>query len=319
MKKRMCLLAASFFLLFGMKAYAAVPEEVVPVGKAVGIDVKCSGLLVVGFSDDSPAKESGLHRGDLILKVDGEPTPEAAALREKLQDKKQVTLTAIRQDKEQSFLVRPEVEDGVSRIGANVKSEMAGIGTITYYDPATEVFGALGHGIADSSTTKLFPVRDGFICKATILSVEKGASGSPGMLQGAFDSATILGTVTKNTPRGIFGSMTEAPEGETVPVAARDQVKTGPAEILCNVDGDQVERYAVNIARLFPMDDGTGRNMMIEVTDDRLLSQTGGIVQGMSGSPILQDGKIVGAVTHVLVSDPHTGYGIFIEDMMEAA
>lgn len=319
MKKRICIMAASFFLLFGIKAYAAVPEEVVPVGRAVGIDVKCSGLLVVGFSDDSPAKDSGLHRGDLILKVDGEPVEEAGALRERLQDKSQVTLTAIRQEREQSFLVRPQVEDGVSRIGANVKSEMAGIGTITYYDPSTEAFGALGHGIADSATTKLFPVREGFICKATILSVEKGASGSPGMLQGAFDSGEILGQVTKNTPRGIFGHMEQMPEGESIPVASRDQVKTGPAEVLCNVEGEQVEQFSVNITKLFPMDDGTGRNMMLEVTDDRLLDRTGGIVQGMSGSPILQDGKIVGAVTHVLVSDPHTGYGIFIEDMMEAA
>jgi stage IV sporulation protein B len=204
-------------------------------------------------------------------------------------------------------------------IGANVKTEMAGIGTVTYYDPATSVFGALGHGITDGTTAKLFPIRDGFICKATILTVDKGTSGTPGMLQGAFDSGELLGQVTKNTPCGIFGTMQTEPEGETVLVATKDQVETGPAEVLCNVEGDQVERYSVEITRIYPMDDGTGRNMMLKVTDEKLLAATGGIVQGMSGSPILQNGKLVGAITHVLVSDPEVGYGIFIEDMLEAA
>ncbi len=281
MKKRMLVIAAAICLLLSIRVQAAVPEEVIPVGKAVGIDVKCSGLLVVGFAEDSPARESGLHRGDLIMKIDGESVEKASQLREMLQEKAQVTLTALRQDKEQSFLVRPAVEDGLSRIGANVKSEMAGIGTVTYFDPATEVFGALGHGIADSATAKLFPVREGFICKATILSVEKGTAGNPGMLQGSFDSSEILGQVTQNTVKGIFGIMTAAPEGRLMPVATREQVKTGAAEVLCNVEGEQVERYTVNIAKLYPIDDGTGRSMMIEVTDQRLLKQTGGIVQGM--------------------------------------
>jgi stage IV sporulation protein B len=139
------------------------------------------------------------------------------------------------------------------------------------------------------------------------------------MLQGAFDSGELLGQVTKNTPCGIFGTMQTVPEGETVSVASKDMVETGPAEVLCNIEGDQVERYSVEITRIYPMEDGTGRNMMLKVTDERLLEATGGIVQGMSGSPILQNGKLVGAITHVLVSDPKVGYGIFIENMLEAA
>lgn len=308
---------------FQIDSFAAVPEhipdEVVAVGKAVGIDVKCSGLLVVGFSEESPAKDSGIHRGDLILQVDGQEVLEAGELRQLLQNKSQVTLTALRNQQERSFLVPLKDADGMKMIGANVRTEMAGIGTITYYDPATAVFGALGHGITDGVTQELFPVRDGFICKATIIAADKGKSGTPGMLQGAFDGGELLGNVTKNTTSGIFGDLYQPLPGETIPVAGREEVKPGPAEVLCNVEGDQVERFTVDVQRIYPMDDGTGRNMMLRVTDQRLLGKTGGIVQGMSGSPILQGGKMIGAVTHVLVSDPEVGYGIFIENMLEAA
>ena len=252
MKKRMTLTALCLFLFFGIQSYAATPQEVVAVGKAVGIDVQCSGLMVVGFSEDSPAKESGLHRGDLIIKVDGEPVETPASLRSMLQEKQQVTLTALRQQREQSFLVRPKQADGLYQIGANVKAEMAGIGTITYYDPATSVFGAFGHGITDAASSKLFPIREGFICKATVIAVEKGTNGAPGMLQGSFDSSTVLGAITRNTPSGIFGTLSSAPDGEEVSVADRGEITTGDAEILCNVNGDQVEHYSVKINRHSP-------------------------------------------------------------------
>lgn len=323
LRRKMAAIGLLFAMVFQINAFAAVPEhvpsQVVAVGRAVGIDVKCSGLLIVGFADQSPAKESGLHRGDLICKVDGQEVTQASELRQLLQDKTQVTLTAMRSNREQSFLVPLDESGGMKMIGANVRTEMAGIGTITYYDPATTVFGALGHGITDGVTQELFPVGDGFICKATIISADKGKTGCPGMLQGAFDSGKLLGTVTKNTHSGIYGAMFQPPEGETLPVAVREEVTTGPAEVLCNVEGDTVERFGVEIQRIYPMDDGTGRNMMLKVTDPRLLELTGGIVQGMSGSPILQGGKIIGAVTHVLVSDPEVGYGIFIENMLAAA
>lgn len=298
---------------------AEQPQQVVAVGKAVGIDVRCSGLLVVGFSEDSAAKDSGMHPGDLIVRVDGTPVEEPSRLRELLQDKSQVTLTALRREQEQNFLVSLQEDHGVKMIGANVRAEMAGIGTITFYDPVTEVFGALGHGITDGGSAQLFPIRDGFLCKATIVSAERGRAGAPGMLQGAFDGSQLLGDVVKNTPCGVFGRLYQPPEGETVEVAHRSEIQTGPAEILCNVEGDQVERFSVEIQRIYPVDDGTGRNLMLKVTDQRLLACTGGIVQGMSGSPILQNGKLVGAVTHVLVSDPKIGYGIFMESMLAAA
>ena len=316
MKRRI----ASFLMLAWLLCVGAhageLPQALVAVGRAVGIDVKCGGLLVVGFSEDSPARDSGLRRGDLIVMVDGEPVAEPGELRSKLQNKTQVTLTASRDSREQSFLVALGESGGVRMIGASVKTEMAGIGTITYYDPDKEAFGALGHGISQEDGS-MFPLRDGYICRATVVSADRGRIGAPGMLQGAFDSQDLLGTVTRNTARGIFGQMYDSPDGETLAVADRSQVCCGPAQVLCNVEGDRVERFSVEIQRIYPMDEG--RNLMLKVTDQRLLDRTGGIVQGMSGSPILQDNKLVGAVTHVLVADPQVGYGIFIEDMLEAA
>ena len=313
-----CLLFAIILCINAGAANRQIPDHLVAVGKAVGIDVKCSGLLVVGFSEESPARDCGLHRGDRILRVDGQPVEEPDELRAMLQDKTQVTLTADRSGRERSFLVALRETGGVKVIGANVKTEMAGIGTITYYDPATDTFGALGHGINDDVTSDLFPVESGFICKATIVSADRGHAGVPGMLQGAFDSGELLGSITENTSCGIFGQMYQAPAGEMIPVAGCGEIRTGPAEVLCNVEGDRVERFSVEIRRIYPIDDGMGRNMMLKVTDPRLMEKTGGIVQGMSGSPILQDGKLIGAVTHVLISDPCVGYGIFIETMLEA-
>ncbi len=297
---------------------AEIPDALVAVGRAVGIDVKCGGLLVVGFSEDSPARESGLKRGDLIVRVDGEPVSEPGDLRNKLQDKTQVTLTASRGCREQSFLVPLRESGGVRTMGASVKTEMAGIGTVTFYDPATAAFGALGHGITEDGAAALFPVRDGFLCRATVVSAEKGRAGAPGMLQGAFDSDDLLGVVTKNTDSGIFGELYGSLGGQVLEVGDRREVVCGPAEILCNVEGDKVDRFQAEIQRVYDMGDSTGRNMLIRVTDQRLLDRTGGIVQGMSGSPILQNGKLVGAVTHVLVADPEVGYGIFIETMLDA-
>ena len=308
----------AFFLSFAAAA-GDLPERVVAVGRAVGIDVQCGGLLVVGFSEGSPARESGLRRGDRILRVDGAPVEDPEELRVKLQDKSQVTLTASRNGRQRSFLVALADSGGVKILGVNVKTEMAGVGTVTYYDPDTAVFGALGHGISGSTGGALFPVQDGYLCRASIVGAERGRPGAPGMLQGAFDSGAVLGRITANTESGIFGRLFYPDSGEPVPVAERSQIHTGPAELLCSVEGSRVQRFRVEIRRVYPFDDGTGRNMLLHVTDPALLEKTGGIVQGMSGSPILQDGRLVGAVTHVLVSDPETGYGIFIESMLRAA
>ena len=199
---------------------------------------------------------------------------------------------------------------------------MAGIGTMTFCDPETGTFGALGHGINDVDTAKLMPMQSGSILYSEVTDVQKGVKGTPGELHGAFQTDRDLGVLWSNTCSGVFGQISDETmtDGmEPVPVAERSQVQVGPAVILSNVAGDQVEEYEVEITRIFPEKEGDTRNLMLKVTDARLLDTTGGIVHGMSGSPILQNGRLVGAVTHVLVNDPTQGYGILAEHMLEQA
>jgi stage IV sporulation protein B len=195
---------------------------------------------------------------------------------------------------------------------------MAGIGTVTWYDPNTKTFAALGHGITDVDTGALMPIRSGSILPTTVTGVEKGAKGAPGQLHGSFDLTQELGSLTVNSDSGVFGTLSDMTwTGDPMPVAKRSQVQVGEAEILANISGNEVEHYQVEIKRIYPQGLSQGRDLLIEVTDPALLSATGGIVQGMSGSPILQNGKLVGAVTHVLVNDPTQGYGILAEEMLD--
>lgn len=315
MKKQILGLFAVFVLL--LQSHVLASDSLVAVGKAVGIGVRSQGLVVVGFLENSEAQDCGLRQGDRILRIDGKTVENAEQLRWMLQRKTQVTVTAERMGREKSFLVPLQEESGIMRMGVSVKSEISGIGTMTYYDPDTGEYGALGHGITDGAT--LFPVTEGVICKAKILRVEEGRPGAPGMLQGEFDFKNPIGTVEKNTACGIFGTLSRKPEGRLVPVGVEETVQRGEAVILCNVEGETVEEYTVEIMEIHDSSRDTGRNMMLRVVDRRLLEKTGGIVQGISGSPILQNGKLIGAVTHVLVNDPSRGYGIFIENMLEAA
>jgi stage IV sporulation protein B len=189
---------------------------------------------------------------------------------------------------------------------------------VTWYDPSTKTFAALGHGITDVDTGALMPIRSGSILPTTVTGVEKGAKGAPGQLHGSFDLTQELGSLTVNSDSGVFGTLSEAAwSGDPIPVAKRSQVQVGEAEILANISGNEVEHYQVEIKRIYPQGLRQGRDLLIEVSDPALLSATGGIVQGMSGSPILQNGKLVGAVTHVLVNDPTQGYGILAEEMLD--
>lgn len=293
---------------------AALPKTLIPGGCTVGVKLYTQGLVVTGFESRSAAKAAGLKKGDVIIQVDGEAVHTAAALRECLEEE-QVILKILRNGREAEFCVRPNG----NQIGAYVRDSLAGIGTVTYYDPDTGAFGALGHGVSDSETKMLLPVEAGVVVQSSVADVKKGRDGAPGELKGSFDVSTILGKVERNAERGIFGTLDVPIPGTPLPVAEAGEAEPGPAEIWANVDGQEVRSYSVEILRIYPHADETGRNMLLEVTDPDLLYATGGIVQGMSGSPIIQDGKLVGAVTHVLVNDPTRGYGIFIENMLEAA
>ena len=307
-------------------AEAPAVRRLVPVGHTVGVKLFADGVLVVGLSDgETPAKESGLREGDIVLRFNGTPIDSTEHLQRLLSEngEAKATMSVQRGAKTLTLPVTPaEAEDGGYHLGAWIRDSMAGIGTMTFYDPDSGIFGALGHGVTDVDTGCLMPLQSGSIMDATVKAVKRGESGSPGELRGDFDLTRDSGSLYANTDCGLFGTLEGASNAITtrdaVPLARRDEVKPGKASILANCDGGEVKEYDVEIERIYAGSAPT-RNLLVRVTDEALLAQTGGIVQGMSGSPILQNGKLVGAVTHVLVNDAARGYGIFIENMLDAA
>ena len=328
---------AAAMLLGGGGAAAAETEPVngssevrmvVPVGRAVGIKLFSDGVMVVGFSQIPsaggnviPARSCGLKEGDIITHINAAEVDTIEEIQDQLAaiGGEKMSIRALR-DGHALQVTAQAVQcatDGTYKLGAWLRDSMAGIGTVTYYDPVTGAFGALGHGINDVDTAQLMPLETGGVLSASVSDVKKGRRGAPGELHGTFDQSGDVGTLTANTAHGIFGTLDASMvQGmDAVEVAGRNQVRTGKAVICSNISGDEVKTYEVEISRLFP-NSGDGRDMMIKVTDPELLEATGGIVQGMSGSPILQDGRLVGAVTHVLVGDPTQGYGILAERML---
>ena len=301
-------------------------QYLVPVGHTMGVKLFADGVLVVGLSDgETPAKESGLREGDILLAFNGTDVASTEHLQRLLAEngEARATMSVKRGAKTLTLPVTPEEgEDGVCRLGAWIRDSMAGIGTMTFYDPTSGVFGALGHGVTDVDTGALMPLEHGSIMDATVKAVKRGESGSPGELRGDFDLTRDSGSLYANTDCGLFGVIKGESNAiaaqQAVPVAGRGEVTTGQATIFANCDGGEVREYQISIERIYSGSSPT-RNMLLRVTDPELLAQTGGIVQGMSGSPILQNGKLVGAVTHVLVGDAARGYGIFIENMLDAA
>lgn len=312
-------LAAVFALGVG-----ALAQELVPVGETVGIEAVTDGLLVAALSkvetasgsEASPAADAGVLPGDIIVRVGSTDvrTAEDFAAATKTLDGSEVELTLLRDEKTVQLGVTPvQGTDGAYRLGLWLRGGVSGIGTVTYYDPETGEYGALGHSITDADTGVLLPISEGSICEATVSGVVKGERGKAGELQGSYDASASIGTVRENTEHGIFGTAGGF-GGEAIPVAEPGEIVSGAATILANVCGDEVKEYDVEITLQNSNDD----RLLVTVTDPELLEATGGIVQGMSGSPIIQNGKLVGAVTHVLVSDPTRGYGVTICAMQES-
>ena len=314
------------------ECFGAQRRYVVPVGHTVSIKLFSRGVMVVGLADvateqgdTSPARQCGLRTGDIITHIDGRQVDTIEEVQSLLQaaggETMAIQLTRGGRMVETETAAVQCMNDGSYRLGAWIRDSMAGIGTITYYDPDSGKFAALGHGINDIDTKLLMPLESGAIMGARVSDVQTGQKGTPGELHGTFDLEQDLGTLYANTDCGVFGVTSGAGgcfAGEAVPVAAKREVKVGAATILSNVEGDSVEEFDVEILRIYRCTGQDSRSMMIRVTDEDLLARTGGIVQGMSGSPILQDGKLVGAVTHVLVNDPTCGYAIFADTMLEA-
>ena len=322
------LLLAAVLMLWPTIAQAKA-ATVVPVGRAVGIKLFSDGVVVVGTSDVAtdegnvnPAKACGLREGDIITHINStevDTIEEVSALLQELEGET-MSIRAIRDERQVQLTAQAAFcpADGTYKLGAWIRDSMAGIGTVTFYCPDTGAFGALGHGINDADTALLMPLESGSILPATVAGVEKGKSGTPGQLRGVFDTSSTLGLLNANTIGGVFGIVTDSrwADGEAVEVAARDEVKPGEAVILCNIDGDRIDQFQVEIVKVFSEKADDCRDYLLRVTDPRLLDAAGGIVQGMSGSPILQNGKIVGAVTHVMVDDPTSGYGIYVGRML---
>ena len=320
------LLLVAMLLCISSAGAISIPDEpaqkLIPVGRTVGVKLFSRGVLVVKLPDEnSPAKECGLKEGDVILACDGTTVTSTEQFQSLLQktEGEPTDLQVHRDGVQMTVSVDPEEnETGVFCIGAWIRDSMAGIGTMTYYDPVSGRFGALGHGITDVDTLQLMPFSSGTILPSSVKAVRKGTSGGAGELKGEFDLMTTLGTLCANTECGIFGTLNQGETGmdltEAIPTG---HPKVGKAVIRTNVRGDAVEEYEIEILSVItnPAD---SRNMVISVTDSNLIALTGGIVQGMSGSPIIQDGKLVGAVTHVLLADPCKGYGISIETMLNA-
>ena len=298
---------------------------IMPGGAAVGVAISTQGVLVVGMGEGA-GMQAGLRAGDLLLSVNGIPLSDATVLTDAVTaaEGQPLSLLIDREGRERTVMVTPRFDQsaGSWRLGLWVRDSTAGVGTLTYYDPQNGAYGALGHAITDTDTGSILPVRQGGLMQAEIVDVRKGQRGTPGELRGSFLREQVrLGNVKKNNVFGIFGALDASwqnplyPEG--LPVGDRDQVHTGAASILSTVSGGEVREYTVEITQVIRQNAPAPKSMILRVTDERLLSATGGIVQGMSGSPILQDGQIVGAVTHVFVSDPTQGYGVYIDWMLE--
>ena len=297
-------------------------------GTPFGIKLYTEGVLVVGLSDvdtaagkANPAAAAGVCVGDTILAVNGQKVQTGEDVSAFIQNcgGKKVTLRLERDGVEFDASFTPVKTAEGYRAGLWVRDSAAGIGTLTFYDPATGTFAGLGHAVCDVDTGERMSLSDGEIVPARIFGVTKGKAGAPGELKGCFDAGS-LGTLTENSHNGLYGSLIAYPFGwQTVAVAHRQQVTAGYAQILCTVDGTRPQLYDVEIEKVRYGGTDSSRNLVIRVVDEDLLAATGGIVQGMSGSPIIQNGKLVGAVTHVLVDDPTRGYGIFAESMLATA
>jgi len=311
--------------------------KVFPGGQAVGVILRTQGILVVGQSPiidvngDSqfPAKDAGIEIGDTIVKINNisiQTDDQLARLINELGTKKEkINITVKRNNvyhtKEITPIYCPETK--TYRIGLYVRDNAGGVGTLTFFDPVTNRYGALGHMICDSETNQQINIKKGKLVRASIQGIEIGKRGKPGEKVGLFVDNSDLGSIEVNSYCGIFGSLKQDDlktnyYSEPLPIAYANQIKTGYAEILTVIENEKIEKFAISIEKI--MTGRTdGKNMIIRITDPVLLNKTGGIIQGMSGSPIIQNGKIIGAVTHVFVNDPTRGYGIFIEDMLGEA
>lgn len=311
--------------------------RVVPGGQSIGVKLNTVGVLVVGFhlvqtkdGEKSPGETAGIKVGDIITEINGTEVQEMSDVAPlvKKAGKKSETLdvTVMRDKKELHKELKPlkDKDSDAYQIGLYIRDSAAGIGTLTFYDPDSMKYGALGHVISDMDTKEAIKVHDGKIVRSTVTSIDKGNNGQPGeKIAKLTPERSPLGSVKENSPFGIFGKLNREPQNalteKAIPIALSSEVEEGPAKIYTVVEGNKVEAFDIKVVSSIPQKFPATKGLVIKITDPELLKKTGGIVQGMSGSPIIQNGKLIGAVTHVFVNDPTSGYGVHIEWMLDEA
>ena len=302
----------------------AYSKYIIPGGKTIGIEVNSKGVLVVGFyevENEYIGKDAGFEIGDIITKINDTKVNTieemVEVVSEEARDSNSLDVTITRDDKPSKLKLTMVCDsENICKTGLYVKDEITGVGTLTYIDPNTTIFGALGHEILEKSTGERFEIKDGKIFKANVTNNTRSSTGNPGEKNATYDKSVIFGEIKANKEAGIFGTyQDEILVTEKMEVADIDKITTGEAEIRTVISGNEVSNYKINILNINKKSDI--KNILFEITDETLLNETGGVIQGMSGSPIIQNNKIIGAVTHVIVNDTKKGYGIFITTMLE--
>ena len=306
---------------------------VIPVGNIAGLKLYTNGVLVVGMSEIEgkdnkkykPYENSQIQEGDTIIQINENIINTTQDLIDEVNNSKgeNVNIKYIHEEETKECSIEPvQAYDNQYKLGLWVRDSAAGVGTVTFYEPETKSFGALGHGITDIDTQQLINIASGEFVTTRILDIEKGEEGLPGRIQGTVENQANIGTIYKNTKFGIYGvvdniSSLNIDTSKEMELALRDEIQTGKATILCSLDNRNVQEYEIEIEKIFKENNYDNKSMKIKITDPKLIEKTGGIIQGMSGSPIIQNGKFVGAVTHVLVNDPTQGYGVFGDIMLK--
>lgn len=307
--------------------------KVIPVGNIAGVKLYTSGVLVVGMSEIEgkdnkiykPYENTGIKEGDTITKINNKYISSTDDLIDNVNKSNGDTIevTYIQNEQKKECSITPvKTNENEYKIGLWVRDSAAGVGTVTFYEPSTKTFGALGHGIADIDTGELLNIASGEFVTTRILNITKGEKGNPGKIQGTIENQQTIGEISKNTGFGIYGkvdniSSLEIDASKEMEVALRDEINLGKAKILCSLDNKNVQEYEIEIKKIYKENNYNNKSMEIEITDESLINKTGGIIQGMSGSPIIQNGKFIGAVTHVLVNNPKEGYAVFGDLMLK--
>ena len=308
---------------------------VIPVGNIAGVKLYTNGVLVVGMSEIEgkdnkkykPYENTGIEEGDTIVKINKEEISSTNALIEvvNMSQGNEVKVEYIHEDEIKECSITPiETSSNEYKLGLWVRDSAAGVGTVSFYEPETRTFGALGHGITDIDTNELINISSGEFITTRILNITKGESGNPGRIQGTIENQQNIGLISKNSKFGIYGkvnniSSLDIDTSKEMEVALRDEIQEGKATILCSLDNQKPQEYEIEIQKIYKENNYDNKSMKIKATDAKLLEKTGGIIQGMSGSPIIQNGKFVGAVTHVLVNNPEEGYAVFGDIMLKQA